>query len=110
MLSRNATNFAQSLQEGKPDERNQHPGVRAVKRTLGIIAVAAALVFLGANYAMGAWHLGAPNFYAGWHCPPGTFLNTWWVRVTRPYPGESYMWHGWREIGGCASSLKVTAG
>ena len=73
-------------------------------------AVLAVIALIGWNYVQSAWHLGAPDFYRGWHCPPGTFLKTEWVKVPDPYPNESYMWHGWRDVGGCASSITITAG
>jgi hypothetical protein len=78
-------------------------------KAIGVI-IMLVLAAVAGNYAMGAMHLGAPDFYPDYqaHCPRGTHFKSWWVRSSDPRAFGYY--RGWQELGGCGQSTQLSIG
>lgn len=85
-----------------------------MKYKIAAVAVIGVLILMGAQYAKTSLHMGAPDFYHGWaqQCAArGDVLKTWWVKVPGCDPNTvPDCYDGWQELGGCAGTLKATAG
>ena len=78
-----------------------------MSKFIGLL-IAAVILWLGAGYAMGTLHIGAPDWYANYPCPKGTVLKTFWVK--NPDPNAQYEYRGWQELGGCSASTQLSIG
>jgi len=79
-----------------------------MKRRLFAVVLLIIAGWIGYDQAMSRLHIGAPDFYAGWNCPPHTFLKTYWVAAPDCNPAYViYCYRGYQDLGGCASSLTI---
>ena len=77
-----------------------------MNRNTVTVLVAALLAFGAYHEGQSRLHIGAPHL--PYHCSHGQYVKRWWVPESSPEgagASGTLVYHGWREIASCASSL-----